>query len=76
MTDIKKSSDHPAIKDVPLKFVDLPRLGKLADLPWIKISPDRAPTEREDRAGDVVYGVRTAKDLREARRRLAKKVAG
>jgi hypothetical protein len=55
---------------------DLPRFGKLATLPWIKISPDRAPTERDDRAGDVVYGVRTAKELREAGRRLAKKIAG
>lgn len=58
-----------------MKKDDLPRFGKLADLPWIKISPDRAPTERDDRAGEVVYGVRTAKDLREAGRRLAKKMA-
>jgi hypothetical protein len=62
MTDIKKD-------------VDLPRFGKLAKVPWIKTAPYRAPTERDDRLGEIVYGVRTAKDLREAGRRLAKKSA-
>lgn len=61
MTDIKKD--------------DLPRFGLLAKLPWIKVSPDRAPTERDARAGEVVYEVRTAKDLREAGRRFTKKSA-
>ncbi|HEX8380256.1 MAG TPA: hypothetical protein VF619_06895, partial [Allosphingosinicella sp.] len=55
---------------------DLRRPDSLADMPWVQVSRIRAPSERAARAGEVVFNVRTTKDLREAGRRLSRKKPG
>lgn len=55
-----------------IKESDLQRIGKLADLPWVKVSREQAPNERANRSGEIIYNVRSVEDLRAAARRFAK----
>ena len=48
---------------------DLPRPGALGRLPWIGVRRSAAPTKSAEAGGEVVYNVRSVKDLRSARHR-------
>lgn len=42
------------------------RFGALAQLPWVKTRRASPPTRSAEAGGDVVYNVRSVKDLRAA----------
>lgn len=49
--------------------IDLPLVGKLADLKWVKTSRKAPPSEKAAHAGDIAWNVETADDIGKAMRR-------
>lgn len=61
------------MKKVRLGDVEIELNGKLADLPWVKVSRRAAPSDGASFSSDVFYNMRNTEDMATAVRRSASK---